>query len=139
MPSGDHLEAPLTPNGSNRVIKYRRLRPFKTAEIKILLLENVSPVAVKLFTDAGYQVKNHLKFNLAGGGTNKIAFKGRTQGKAAHCSRSWNQEQDSSYRRVDQRSPLSALGRLFLHWDESGRLGGSPFEGHRRLQLTIFQ
>lgn len=39
-----------------RSIKYRRLRPFKDAEINVLLLENVSPVAVEMFVEAGFQV-----------------------------------------------------------------------------------
>lgn len=46
-------------NGSsngNVSMKYRRLRPFKSAEIKVLLLENVSPVAANLLREAGYQV-----------------------------------------------------------------------------------
>lgn len=41
----------------NRVTKYRRLRPFKTEEIKVLLLENVSPIAERMLRDAGYQVE----------------------------------------------------------------------------------
>lgn len=40
----------------DRSIKYRRLRPFKNAEMNILLLENVSPVAVDMFVEAGFQV-----------------------------------------------------------------------------------
>ena len=41
---------------TERMIKYRRLRPYKTAEIKVLLLENVNQAAIDLFTEAGYQV-----------------------------------------------------------------------------------
>jgi hypothetical protein len=36
--------------------RYRQLKPFSSDEMRVLLLENVSPVAVKLFKDAGYQV-----------------------------------------------------------------------------------
>lgn len=43
-------------NSPNRVIKYRRLRPFRTTEIKVLLLENISSSAVELLKEAGYQV-----------------------------------------------------------------------------------
>ena len=51
-------------NGS-KSIKYRRLRPFKTDEIKVLLLENVSQVAANLLRDAGYQVSDtRLHFKL---------------------------------------------------------------------------
>jgi hypothetical protein len=46
---------PGSTNGS-RVIKYRRLRPFKTDEIKVLLLENISTVAENMLREAGYQV-----------------------------------------------------------------------------------
>lgn len=46
----------------NRVIKYRRLRPFKTAEIKVLLLENISSVALKILKEAGYQVSHFVIF-----------------------------------------------------------------------------
>jgi D-3-phosphoglycerate dehydrogenase len=48
--------APNNGNG-NRVIKYRRLRPFKTAEIKVLLLENISKAATNMLKEAGYQVE----------------------------------------------------------------------------------
>lgn len=41
-----------------RVIKYRRLKPIRTGEMKVLLLENVSKVAHDMFTEAGFQVNN---------------------------------------------------------------------------------
>lgn len=44
-------------NGNGRITKYRRLRPFKLEEVKVLLLENISPVAINLLKDAGYQVE----------------------------------------------------------------------------------
>lgn len=50
------VELHQSANG-NRLTKYRRLRPFKTEEIKVLLLENISPVAVNILKDAGYQVE----------------------------------------------------------------------------------
>jgi hypothetical protein len=40
----------------DKMIKYRRLKPYSTGEIRVLLLENVHPDAVRLFTDAGFQV-----------------------------------------------------------------------------------
>lgn len=48
----------ITGMGKNgdKTIKYRRLKPYSTAEIKVLLLENINPVAVELFKAAGYQV-----------------------------------------------------------------------------------
>lgn len=45
----------------DRSIKYRRLRPFKNAEIHVLLLENVSPVAVDMFVEAGFQVPENTR------------------------------------------------------------------------------
>lgn len=45
--------------------KPKVLRPFNTAEVKVLLLENVNETAVKAFKKQGYQVKNnnkHLEF-----------------------------------------------------------------------------
>lgn len=46
--------------------KPKVLRPFNTAEVKILLLENVNETAVKAFKKQGYQVKGknnkHLEF-----------------------------------------------------------------------------
>lgn len=48
-------------NGGGRVTKYRRLRPFKTEEIKVLLLENINPVAEQMLREAGYQVESHPK------------------------------------------------------------------------------
>jgi predicted Fe-Mo cluster-binding NifX family protein len=37
-------------------IKYRKLNPYTTGEINVLLLENVSQNAVKIFQDAGFNV-----------------------------------------------------------------------------------
>ncbi|KAL1921242.1 uncharacterized protein VTP21DRAFT_10958 [Calcarisporiella thermophila] len=39
----------------------KELKPFNTAEIKILLLENVNQTAVDMLKKAGYQVEHHLK------------------------------------------------------------------------------
>lgn len=36
----------------------KRLRPFKTKEIKVLLLENISAVAVNTLTKADFQVES---------------------------------------------------------------------------------
>ncbi|KAG0175689.1 D-3-phosphoglycerate dehydrogenase 2 [Apophysomyces sp. BC1034] len=41
--------------------KPKVLRPFNTAEVKILLLENVNEAAVKAFRKQGYQVETHAK------------------------------------------------------------------------------
>lgn len=37
-------------------IKYRKLNPYTSDEINILLLENISEKAVKIFKDAGFKV-----------------------------------------------------------------------------------
>jgi len=37
--------------------KPKTLKPFNTTDIKILLLENVNATAVKILTQAGYQVR----------------------------------------------------------------------------------
>lgn len=37
-------------------VKAKVLRPFKSAEVKILLLENVNETAIKAFQKQGYQV-----------------------------------------------------------------------------------
>lgn len=37
--------------------KSRVLRPFKTSEVKVLLLEDVHPTVVEAFEKQGYQVK----------------------------------------------------------------------------------
>lgn len=37
-------------------VKNRVLRPFNTAEVKVLLLENVNETAVQAFKKQGYQV-----------------------------------------------------------------------------------
>lgn len=42
-------------------IKYRKLDPYTTDEINILLLENISAKAMKIFKDAGFNVANKLK------------------------------------------------------------------------------
>lgn len=41
--------------------RYRQLKPFSSDELRVLLLENVSPVAVQMFKDAGYQVDVYAK------------------------------------------------------------------------------
>ncbi len=50
---GDVAEAPA----GGLTIKYRHLRPYKMGEIKVLLLENVSSVAVATLREAGYHVE----------------------------------------------------------------------------------
>lgn len=37
-------------------IKYRKLNPYTTGEINVLLLENISPNAVDIFKRAGFNV-----------------------------------------------------------------------------------
>lgn len=44
--------------------KPKVLRPFNTAEVKILLLENVNETAVKAFKKQGYQVKRKNTTNI---------------------------------------------------------------------------
>lgn len=46
-----------TRSSSVTQVKPKVLRPFNTAEVKILLLENVNETAVKSFQKQGYQVK----------------------------------------------------------------------------------
>lgn len=41
-------------------IKYRKLDPYTSDEIKVLLLENISEKAVKIFKDAGFSVSDNL-------------------------------------------------------------------------------
>jgi hypothetical protein len=41
---------------SDLTTKYRQLKPYKTGEIRILLLENINSLAKKIFEDAGFQV-----------------------------------------------------------------------------------
>ncbi|KAI9310964.1 hypothetical protein BX666DRAFT_1868844 [Dichotomocladium elegans] len=64
--------APVATNGKTATIdKVRRssvsqvkakvLRPFNTAEVKILLLENVNDTAIKAFKKQGYQVETYAK------------------------------------------------------------------------------
>ena len=43
-------------------IKYRKLNPYTSDEINVLLLENISEKAVKIFKDAGFNVQ--LNFGL---------------------------------------------------------------------------
>ncbi|KAI8379293.1 uncharacterized protein BYT42DRAFT_531962 [Radiomyces spectabilis] len=50
-----------TRSGSLSMPKPKQLRPFKTAEVKILLLENVNETAVKAFQKQGYQVETYTK------------------------------------------------------------------------------
>lgn len=38
-------------------IKYRKLNPYTSDEINVLLLENISEKAVRVFKDAGFNVK----------------------------------------------------------------------------------
>jgi hypothetical protein len=70
VPSGDpQVDKGLRPKRSNTAESLKRapapqpkhLRPFNTSEIKVLLLENINQTAVKLLTDAGYQVEHHSK------------------------------------------------------------------------------
>ncbi|ORY99003.1 hypothetical protein BCR43DRAFT_556542 [Syncephalastrum racemosum] len=42
-------------------VKAKVLRPFKSAEVKILLLENVNETAIKAFQKQGYQVETYSK------------------------------------------------------------------------------
>lgn len=49
-------------NGSEVTIKYRQLTPYTAGEINVLLLENISTNAVKIFQQAGFNVK---RFSLA--------------------------------------------------------------------------
>ncbi|KAJ2797374.1 D-3-phosphoglycerate dehydrogenase 2, partial [Coemansia helicoidea] len=44
-----------------RDLRTRHLKPFDSGDIKVLLLENVSPKAVEIFKKAGYQVDYHSK------------------------------------------------------------------------------
>ena len=39
-------------------IKYRKLNPYTTGEINVLLLENISPNAVEIFKRAGFNVRS---------------------------------------------------------------------------------
>lgn len=50
------MKADACETSSSRTIKYRRLKPYTSPEIRILLLENVHPVAQRLFEEAGFQV-----------------------------------------------------------------------------------
>lgn len=45
-----------TRSSSFTQVKPKLLRPFNTAEVKVLLLENVNETAVKAFKKQGYQV-----------------------------------------------------------------------------------
>lgn len=40
-------------------IKYRKLNPYTSDEIKVLLLENISEKAVEIFKEAGFSVLNN--------------------------------------------------------------------------------
>lgn len=51
-----HSRQPSMASARGVHIKYRRLKPFSTEEIRVLLLENISELAKKQFEDAGYQV-----------------------------------------------------------------------------------
>jgi hypothetical protein len=42
-------------------IKYRKLNPYTTGEINVLLMENISPNAVDIFKRAGFNVNFDLK------------------------------------------------------------------------------
>lgn len=44
---------------SGVTIKYRELKPYSSPEIKVLLLENIHPAAVRLFENAGFQVSSN--------------------------------------------------------------------------------
>jgi len=51
------LNAFTPPNVSAELnIKYRKLDPYTTGDINVLLLENISPTAIKIFKDAGFNV-----------------------------------------------------------------------------------
>lgn len=41
---------------SEITIKYRKLNPYTTGDINVLLLENISPNAVDIFKRAGFNV-----------------------------------------------------------------------------------
>jgi D-3-phosphoglycerate dehydrogenase len=65
LPQNGSIPAPLpveggeprkTRSGSFTAPKPRLLKPFNTAEIKILLLENINTTAVEAFKKQGYQV-----------------------------------------------------------------------------------
>lgn len=56
--SSKHLNLPSPYEATT---KYRSLNPFRTGDIKILLLEGISKVAIDMLTDAGYQVEHHSK------------------------------------------------------------------------------
>lgn len=43
-------------NGFDKVIKYRKLKPYSSNEIRVLLLENIHPKATMLLKEAGFQV-----------------------------------------------------------------------------------
>ena len=42
-------------------IKYRKLNPYTTGEINVLLLENISPNAVDIFKRAGFNVRQKVQ------------------------------------------------------------------------------
>ncbi|KAJ2334306.1 D-3-phosphoglycerate dehydrogenase 2 [Coemansia sp. RSA 2673] len=46
---------------NTRDTRTRNLKPFNSGDIKILLLENVSAMAVDILKKAGYQVEFHTK------------------------------------------------------------------------------
>lgn len=49
----------LRPQSRRQSLSYRQLKPFDTADIKILLLENVNQTALDAFDGQNYQVKFH--------------------------------------------------------------------------------
>ena len=55
-------------------IKYRKLNPYTTDEINVLLLENISEKAVKIFKDAGFNV--HCIKSLNYNKSNSVLFVG---------------------------------------------------------------
>lgn len=75
--AGNQQQFSVSPDlipSSELKIKYRKLDPYTSGEIKVLLLENISTKAVKIFQDSGFHVKiiglfhlliNHRRWNLA--------------------------------------------------------------------------
>jgi hypothetical protein len=50
-----------TTQSNDDVLRQRVLRPFATGELRLLLLENISPGAVKAFQQQGFQVDHQTK------------------------------------------------------------------------------
>jgi D-3-phosphoglycerate dehydrogenase len=147
-PTSDSLERLRRKPSSANVRRPKVLHPIDNEDLRILLLENISPDAVKTFQANGWKVDHHTKAMSENdlvqqiGNYHAIGIRSKTKIterviKAA--SKVWEIRLDTSVSsRVDV-SPLAPRYRVLLHRRKSSRPSHRREIWYPRFQLSLLQ